>query len=174
MRFYNYMLCDVTETRRNKNLPYSIRMYWTNFWQPTVHVEQNILEKNLIVVGSSHLYASFGTNLRPNWSFIRDTVSLWRMFKHWQIAGFEGNCRRFRNSSECLKTLCAANNRSIWTKNVPTVAQRRGLQTFIRFFFKNILLYMNGWLSKISVYTYVMPRTFYFDCICTTPPFHSW
>ena len=61
MRFYNYMLCDVTETHRNKNLPYSIRMYWTNFWQPTVHVEQNIFEKTPIKVNSSHHYASFGT-----------------------------------------------------------------------------------------------------------------
>ena len=40
---------------------YSIRMYWTNFWKPTVHVQQNIFEKTLLEVGSSHLYASFGT-----------------------------------------------------------------------------------------------------------------
>ena len=43
------------------NLPYSIRMDWTNFWQPTVNKQQNIFEKTLIKVGSSHLYASFGT-----------------------------------------------------------------------------------------------------------------
>ena len=36
-------------------------MYWTNFWQPTVNVQQNIFEKTLIKVGSSHLYASFDT-----------------------------------------------------------------------------------------------------------------
>ena len=47
--------------RKNMNLPYSIVMYWTNFWQPTVHVQQNIFEKTLIKIGSSHLYASFGT-----------------------------------------------------------------------------------------------------------------
>ena len=29
--------------------------------QPTVHVQQNTFEKTLIEVGSSHLYASFGT-----------------------------------------------------------------------------------------------------------------
>ena len=34
-------------------------MYWTIFWQPTIHV-QHIFEKTLIEVGSSHLYASFG------------------------------------------------------------------------------------------------------------------
>ena len=35
--------------------PY-VRMYWTHFWQQTVHVQQNIFEK----VVSSHIYASFG------------------------------------------------------------------------------------------------------------------
>ena len=29
------------------------------FWQPTVHAQQNIFEKTLIEVGSSHLYVSF-------------------------------------------------------------------------------------------------------------------
>ena len=47
--------------RKKMNLPYSIRMYWTNFWQLTVHVQQNIFEKALIEVCSPHLYASFGT-----------------------------------------------------------------------------------------------------------------
>ena len=38
---------------------------------------------------------------------------------------------------------------------------------FYKSFFKNILLYMNGWLSKIrSVHTYVIPRTVYFGWIC--------
>ena len=36
-------------------------MYWTNFWQPLVQVQQNIFEKTVIEVYSSHLYASFGT-----------------------------------------------------------------------------------------------------------------
>ena len=47
--------------RENINLPYSIRMYWMNFWQPTVHVQQNIFEKTLKEVGSLYLWASFGT-----------------------------------------------------------------------------------------------------------------
>ena len=50
-----------TLPRKNMNLTYSKRMYWTNFWQPTVHGQQNIFEKTLIEVGSSHLYASFDT-----------------------------------------------------------------------------------------------------------------
>ena len=40
--------------------PYVIRMYWTSFWQPTFHVQQNVFEKTPIKVGSSHLYTSFG------------------------------------------------------------------------------------------------------------------
>ena len=36
-------------------------MYWTDFWQPTAHVQQNIFVKTLIEVCSPHLYASFGT-----------------------------------------------------------------------------------------------------------------
>ena len=36
------------------------RMYWTNFWQLTFHVQQKKFEKTLIKVESSHLCASFG------------------------------------------------------------------------------------------------------------------
>ena len=52
---------NVTLPRKNMNLPSSIRMYWTNFWQPTIHVQQDIFEKTSIEVGNSLLYASFGT-----------------------------------------------------------------------------------------------------------------
>ena len=37
---------EYTMPRKNINLSYSIRMYWTNFWQPTVLVQQK-LEKLL-------------------------------------------------------------------------------------------------------------------------------
>ena len=37
-------------------------MYWTNFWQSTVHVQQNTFGKTLIEVCSPHLYASFDTS----------------------------------------------------------------------------------------------------------------
>ena len=36
-------------------------MYWTDFRQPTAHVQQNRFGKTLIEVRSPHLYASFGT-----------------------------------------------------------------------------------------------------------------
>ena len=56
-----------TMPRKNMNLLYSIRMYWTNFWQPTFHVQQNIFEKTLIEIGASHFYASFWHLLCLNW-----------------------------------------------------------------------------------------------------------
>ena len=40
---------------------HNIRMCWANFWQPTVHVQQNTFEKTPIEAVSSHLCASFGT-----------------------------------------------------------------------------------------------------------------
>ena len=36
-------------------------MYCSYFWQPSIHVEQNIFEKTPIEVCSPYLYASFGT-----------------------------------------------------------------------------------------------------------------
>ena len=68
-----------TDSFKKKSPRYNMRMYWMNFWQPFVHVQQNIFEKTLVEVGSSHLYASFGTFLRTNWSIIRGIVSIWKM-----------------------------------------------------------------------------------------------
>ena len=87
---------------------YNIRMYWTNFWQPAIHVQQNIFEKSRIEVYILHLYASFWHLLRPNRSIIRCIVSLWNMFENRQIAAIEGKCRRYRDPFEYLKTHCAA------------------------------------------------------------------
>ena len=44
-----------------KHPVHNIRMQWTNFWQPTIHVQQNIFEMTHTEVCSPHLYASFGT-----------------------------------------------------------------------------------------------------------------
>ena len=55
------ILKEPTETRKNMNLPYSIRMYWAIIWQPTVHAQHNIFEKTPVEAGSSHLCDSFGT-----------------------------------------------------------------------------------------------------------------
>ena len=45
---------------------------------PTIHVQQNILEKSLIEVPSSYLHASFGTFYVQ---IVRGTVSLWKYLK---------------------------------------------------------------------------------------------
>ena len=58
------------------------------------------------------------------------------MLENRQIAVIEAKCRRFRNSSQCLKTRRASNNWPIWTQKVPKEAQRLGLQTSIRAFSK--------------------------------------
>ena len=61
----------------NMNLPYSIRMYWTNFWHPTVHVKQNIFEKTLIKVGSSYLYA-FASKWANFWRHSESLKNVWK------------------------------------------------------------------------------------------------
>ena len=112
------------------------------FWPPTVHVQQNDFEKTFIEVCIPHLYDSFGTF----WAQIGQLFEaqwVWSMFGNQQIAAIEGKCRRFRNSSECLKNHCAANNWQIWTQSV-----KMWITNFYKSFFKNILLYMNGGLSK--------------------------
>ena len=58
------------------------------------------------------------------------------MFENLQIAVIEAKSRRFRNSSECLKTRCASNNRLIWTQKVPKEAQWLRLQVSIQAFSK--------------------------------------
>ena len=50
-----------TDSTKINRPGYNIRMYWTNFRQPTAHAQQNIFGKTLIEVRSLHLYASFGT-----------------------------------------------------------------------------------------------------------------
>ena len=50
-----------TDSTKINRPGYNIRMYWTNFWQSSVHVHQNIFERTLVEVFNSHLYASFGT-----------------------------------------------------------------------------------------------------------------
>ena len=86
-----------TDSTKINRPGHNIHMYWTNFRQPNAHVQQNIFGKTLIEVRSPHLYASFGT--------------------FYAKIG-----RRFRNSSECLKTHFDTNNWQIWTQKVPKEA----------------------------------------------------
>ena len=52
---------EYTDSTKINRPEHNIRMYWTNFWQPSVNVEQNTFEKTLIKVGSAHIYVYFGT-----------------------------------------------------------------------------------------------------------------
>ena len=106
----HFPLKTATVGNTSMNPKYSIRMQWTNFRQPTAHVQQNIFGKTPTEVCSPCLYASFDTFLRQNWLIIQ------------QLTVFEGKCRWFRISSECLKTHCGANNWPIWTQQVPKEA----------------------------------------------------
>ena len=86
-----------------------------------------------------------------------------------KMAVFEGKCRRFRNSSECLKTHCASNNWPIWTQKGAKRSVKMWLPTSTRVFSK---IFCCTWMvgcQKLAQYirTYVIPRTVYFNWICT-------
>ena len=75
----------------------------------TADHSHNIFEKTLVEVGSSHLYASFGTfcyrKTQPE-KFAFPPC----MFENRQIAAIEAKHCQIWNSSECLKTRRASNN----------------------------------------------------------------
>ena len=77
--------------------------------------------------------------LQPNWSIIWGKMSLWSMFKKRQSAVFEGKCRQFRNSSECLKTHCAANNWPIW--NLDPKGAKRSVKIWVTNFYESFCKY---------------------------------
>ena len=52
---------QITDSTKINRPGHNIHMYWTNFRQPTAHLQQNIFGKTPIEVRSPHLYASFGT-----------------------------------------------------------------------------------------------------------------
>ena len=60
-RLVSVLIMQGTDSIKINRPRYNIRMYWANFWQPTIHVQQNIFEKNLIEVSIPYIYASFGT-----------------------------------------------------------------------------------------------------------------
>ena len=97
-------------------------MYWTNFWQPNAHEQQNIFGKMPIEVCSLHFYASFGTFHAKIGQLFEAQWVFEVCLENQQLAVFEGKCRRFRNSSDCLKTHCAANNWPICKQKVPKEA----------------------------------------------------
>ena len=116
-----------------------ICIYWTNFWQPTVHVQQKCFEKTFIEACSPHNYASFVTFC----------VQFGQLFEaQWVFKQSEEfrNRRYFRSMRSIFKhtskTGCASNDR-------PKEAQRCGLQAFMRVISKIFFLRKNVWLQKI-------------------------
>ena len=88
-----------TDSTKINRPGYSIHMYWTNFWQPTVHVKQTIFEKTLIEVCRTHLYASFGTFC----------VQIGQLFEaHWVFKQSE----EFRNRRDfpSMRAICRFSN----------------------------------------------------------------
>ena len=85
-----------TMPRKIMNLPYSIRMYWTIFWQPadrsytTTYFWKNSYRSWYLISLSF-----FWHLLRPKWSFFRGKVSLWKMFENDRIAFFVWKWRQF-------------------------------------------------------------------------------
>ena len=59
MNEYERMNTDSTKINRPGH---NIHMYWSNFWQPTAHLQQNIFGKTPIEVCSPHLSTFFGTS----------------------------------------------------------------------------------------------------------------
>ena len=90
------------------------------------------------------------------------------MFENRQLAVFVGKCRRFRNSSECLKTHCGSNSWPIWTQKVSKEAYRCAQQTFMRVFSKIFCCTWRVGCQKFSHYicTYVLHRMVYFEHYC--------
>ena len=99
--------------------------------------------------------------LRPNWSIIRGTVSLWSMFENGQLAIFERKCHRFR----ILLTVPRIINQ--FGRKRRQKKRKHVDYKLLYEFFKNNSLSINGHRSKIrSVNTLVMPQTFfYWICI---------
>ena len=106
-----------TDSTKINRPGHNIHMYWTNFWQPSVHVRQNIFENNLIKVCTSHLYASFDTICVQ----ISQLFAARWIFKH--SKEFR-NRRHFPSSNLSIfkhtsKSHCASKNLPIWAQLVP-------------------------------------------------------
>ena len=60
LQFHKDFLVPTDSTKINRP-EHNIPMYWTNFWQPTAHVQQKMFGKTSMEACSPHLYASFDT-----------------------------------------------------------------------------------------------------------------
>ena len=89
-------------------------MYWTNFWQPTVHVQQNISGKILLEIWSPYLCASFGTFCFPIGQLFEERASL-TFLKNSKSATLSFKKDDLSISKYSSKTHFYSNIWSIWT-----------------------------------------------------------
>ena len=148
--FFRDVMTKIWYTLPSKkmNLLYSILMYWTNFWQPTIHVQQNICEKTLIKVGSSNLYAPFGTFCVE---IVQLLVTQWvfKFSEEFEIDVIFLQKQRFYHFQTFSKhSLCPPNLTNLDAKGAKR-SVKMWATNFYKSFFRNVLLYMNGRLSKI-------------------------
>ena len=111
---------ESTVDTKIKHPRYNIRMYWTNFCQPTVRVQQNIFEETLIGVGTLQIYTSFGTFcvqigqlFESQWAF-EECLNIDKLLFPKMLP--------ISTSCEFSETRGGSNNRPIWTQKVPKEA----------------------------------------------------
>ena len=153
----------------NENRPgHSIRMYWTNLWQPTAPIQLNVFEElqykfvvhifTLLLANFTPKLVSFSKHSEPLKYVLKSTISCLR--------------RDMSSISEFYWMFKDSLWREYLTNFVAKGAKRsvKMLTTyFCTSFSKNILLYMNSRPLKIRlVHTYDMTRTVYFDFSCIT------
>ena len=145
------------QIQQKKNRPvHNISMYWTNFWDSRLLMYTIIFfEKALIEACSRHLYASFWHLLRPHWSIIWGTVSLWSMFENRQLAVFEGKFFRSFKDSLCCEQ---------WT-NLDAKGAKRSVKmsttSFYKSFFK-IVQFMHMLCPGRFILVESVPKIFKF------------
>ena len=79
--------------RKNMNLPYSVPMYWTHFWQPTVHVQQ-ISDQYLYFWGSGRT-VKFTTVIEAKIGILELLVYFWPIAFLSTHEDIHGLCRYF-------------------------------------------------------------------------------
>ena len=129
-------------------------MFWTILWPSTIHEQQNIFEKVPVKVGSSYLYASFGTFcvqigqwLEAQWVFEKCLKTVKMLF-----------LKENEVDSEFFWTF-KISLRLEWLTNLNAECTKRSVKiwaiNYYKNFLLNILMHMNGRWSKIrSVHTY--------------------
>ena len=128
-------------------------MYWTNFWQPSVHARKNIFERTVIKVGRSHLNAAFGT-FYVQIDHLFEAHRDFKLSKEFEIDGIFLRKQRFHHFPTFFKDSLCVEFWPIWTQRVPKEAQRCEVPTSISVFQEYFVVHKR-WAVKDSSNTYV-------------------